>query len=131
VFFTTYKPTGDPCQFGGKSFMWAMKYNTGGFPSCSALGKALVQVSTGSFNELELEDLITCRNKDGSIHVPPIQNPDPRDHPPPTPSNPPGGGNLPPPVTPAMTGKPPSDPPPIVSRGGNAPVKKILHIQEH
>jgi type IV pilus assembly protein PilY1 len=30
----------------------------------------------------------------------------------------------------AMTGKPPSDPPPVVSNAGNKPAKKIMHLQE-
>jgi type IV pilus assembly protein PilY1 len=29
-----------------------------------------------------------------------------------------------------MTGKPPSDPPPVVSNASNKPAKKILHLQE-
>lgn len=55
VFFTTYKPYGDECALGGKSFLWAMRYNTGGSPAASMLkGKALVQVSTASVEQLDL-----------------------------------------------------------------------------
>ncbi len=55
VFFTSYKPYGDDCALGGKSFLWAVRYNTGGVPAPAMLkGKALVQVSTASIEELNL-----------------------------------------------------------------------------
>jgi type IV pilus assembly protein PilY1 len=55
VFFTTYKPYGDECALGGKSFLWALRYNTGGAPSYAVMkGKALVQVSTASVEQLDL-----------------------------------------------------------------------------
>lgn len=55
VFFTTYKPYGDECAMGGKSFLWAVQYNTGGAPTAGAIqGKALVQVSTASVEQLDL-----------------------------------------------------------------------------
>jgi type IV pilus assembly protein PilY1 len=55
VFFTTYKPYGDECALGGKSFLWALRYNTGGAPSQAVMkGKALVQVSTASVEQLDL-----------------------------------------------------------------------------
>lgn len=55
VFFTTYKPYADECALGGKSFLWALRYNTGGAPSSAVLkGKALVQVSTASVEQLDL-----------------------------------------------------------------------------
>jgi type IV pilus assembly protein PilY1 len=55
VFFTTYKPYGDECALGGKSFLWATRYNTGGAPTPASLkGKALVQVSTASVEQLDL-----------------------------------------------------------------------------
>lgn len=55
VFFTTYKPYGDECALGGKSFLWALRYNTGGAPSQAVLkGKALVQVSTASVEQIDL-----------------------------------------------------------------------------
>ncbi len=66
VFFTTYKPYGDPCALGGKSFLWAMRYNTGGAPSQAMLkGKALVQVSTASVEQL---DLSTAFQGDSTLH---------------------------------------------------------------
>lgn len=54
VFFTTYKPYSDECSIGGKSFIWAVKYSTGGAPGALLKGKALVQVSTGSIEEVDL-----------------------------------------------------------------------------
>lgn len=55
VFFTTYKPYSDECGLGGKSFIWAIRYNSGGAPSAALLkGVALLQVSTGSIEQKEL-----------------------------------------------------------------------------
>ncbi len=99
VFFTTFKPSSDICNYGGNSYMWGVKYDTGGVaPSASLTGKALVQVSTGAFEEVVLGTALNAA----------------------------GGRKM---DTP-MTGKPPSDPPPIISNAGNKPVKKILHLQE-
>lgn len=54
VFFTTYKPYSDECDIGGKSFIWAVKYSTGGSAGALLKGKALMQVSTGSIEQLDL-----------------------------------------------------------------------------
>lgn len=55
AFFTTYKPYGDECALGGKSFLWALRYNTGDAPSNAVMkGKALVQVSTASVEQIDL-----------------------------------------------------------------------------
>jgi type IV pilus assembly protein PilY1 len=54
VFFTTYKPYDDQCSLGGKSFLWATKYDTGGYAGALLKGKALVQVSTGSIEQVDL-----------------------------------------------------------------------------
>jgi type IV pilus assembly protein PilY1 len=55
VFFTTYKPYADECALGGKSFLWAVRYNTGDAPSYAVMkGKALVQVSTASVEQIDL-----------------------------------------------------------------------------
>jgi type IV pilus assembly protein PilY1 len=60
VFFTTYKPYNDECGLGGKSFLWAVRYNTGGAPSVSILkGVALLQVSTGSIEQMSLSTAFT------------------------------------------------------------------------
>jgi type IV pilus assembly protein PilY1 len=58
VYFTTYKPSNDLCSFGGKSFIWALQYNTGGIPSLLS-GKALIQVSTGAIEQKDLATAFT------------------------------------------------------------------------
>ncbi|MEI6703621.1 MAG: hypothetical protein WCL71_08810, partial [Deltaproteobacteria bacterium] len=99
VFFTTFKPTSDVCKFGGNSYMWGTKFDTGGSAPAAALtGKALVQVSTGAFEEVALGSVLTA-SENRKMATP-------------------------------MIGKPPSDPPPIVSNAANKPAKKILHLQE-
>jgi type IV pilus assembly protein PilY1 len=66
VFFTTYKPYADECVLGGKSFLWALRYNTGGAPSSAVMkGKALVQVSTASVEQL---DLSSAFQGDATLH---------------------------------------------------------------
>ena len=102
VFATTFEPTSDACGFGGNSFLWALGYNTGDRPSDAALkGKALIQLSTGEFKEVDLAQAF------GS-----------------------GASRLMRRSSTPMTGKPPADAFPIVSKSGNKPVKKIMHIQE-
>ncbi|GFO63912.1 hypothetical protein GMPD_18310 [Geomonas paludis] len=102
VFLTSFQPTADPCGFGGNSFLWALGYDTGGRPSDAALaGKALIQLSTGEFKEVDLAQAF------GS-----------------------GAARLNRRSGVPMTGKPPADAFPIVSKSGNKPVKKIMHIQE-
>ncbi|RJR14554.1 MAG: hypothetical protein C4581_13790 [Nitrospiraceae bacterium] len=57
VFYTTYKPYSDICSYGGKTVLWAVKYATGGAPS--SRGIALIQVSTGAIEQLNLEEALT------------------------------------------------------------------------
>jgi type IV pilus assembly protein PilY1 len=54
VYFTSYKPYTDLCLFGGKSFIWTLKYNTGDFPNVTGL--VLVQTSTGAIEQLPIKD---------------------------------------------------------------------------
>jgi len=54
VFFTTLRPYGDDCAIGGRTFLWAVRYNTGGAPAAALQGKALMQVSTASVEQLDL-----------------------------------------------------------------------------
>lgn len=57
VFFTTFVPSNDVCKFGGDSYVWAVRYDTGGIPPGRAMqGKALMQVSTGAFAEITLSE---------------------------------------------------------------------------
>ncbi len=74
VFFTTYKPYSDECALGGKSFIWAVKYNNGGAAGSLLQGKAIVQVSTGSIEQLNLSSAFTDaggRKSAGMEGVPP------------------------------------------------------------
>jgi type IV pilus assembly protein PilY1 len=58
VYFTTFKPYADECALGGKTFLWAVDYNTGGAPGDGVegflKGKALMQVSTASVEQIDL-----------------------------------------------------------------------------
>ena len=66
VFFTTYKPYGDECALGGKSFLWALRYNTGApLPTAVMKGKALVQVSTASVEQIDLSSAFTAAGGGG------------------------------------------------------------------
>jgi type IV pilus assembly protein PilY1 len=53
VFFTTFAPTDDICSFGGNTFLWRVKYDTGSFIPMS--GSALLQLSTGEIKELDMK----------------------------------------------------------------------------
>lgn len=59
VFFTTYKPYDDVCAYGGKSYLWAVKYDTGGSLGSLLRGKALLQTSTGSIEQIDLATAFT------------------------------------------------------------------------
>jgi type IV pilus assembly protein PilY1 len=99
VFFTSFMPTTDPCGFGGNSYMWGVKYDTGGqLPEAALQQKALIQLSTGEFKQQDLSTALTDKSR-RRMGTP-------------------------------MTGKPPTDAPPILSKSGNKPIKRILHIQE-
>jgi type IV pilus assembly protein PilY1 len=66
VFFTSYKPHDDPCKIGGKTFIWAVRYDTGGDPSSLLKGKALVQVSTGSIEQIDLSGAFGDKKQTGA-----------------------------------------------------------------
>ena len=106
VFFTTFLPSSDICAYGGNSYLWALKYDTGFMPASASLyGKAIIQMSTGSFEESKFND-------------------------PSNPASTPFTARESRRTGTAMQGKPPADPPTIINRSQNQPVKKILHIQE-
>jgi len=82
VYFTTFKPFSDSCSLGGTSSIWAVKYNSGGDASSLLKGQALIQVSTGSIEQLKLSDafkdsvtgLNTGNRKSAQLQgVPPMQ----------------------------------------------------------
>ncbi|MDH4162693.1 MAG: hypothetical protein OEW15_08380 [Nitrospirota bacterium] len=54
VYFTSFRPYNDACQMGGKTHLWAMKYDTGASPIGLLKGKAIIQVSTGSIEQIDL-----------------------------------------------------------------------------
>jgi type IV pilus assembly protein PilY1 len=59
VLFTTFQPKDDNCSPGGRSFIWAVKYDSGGAPGAALKGKGLLQVSTGSIEEVNLASRFT------------------------------------------------------------------------
>lgn len=59
VFFTTYKPYNEECGLGGKSFIWALDYDSGGVPGAMLRGTALIQVSTGSIEQISITSSFT------------------------------------------------------------------------
>ncbi|MGE5892501.1 MAG: hypothetical protein ACM34I_00440, partial [bacterium] len=61
VFFTTFKPYNDACSIGGKTFLWAVDYSTGGVPDWLK-GTAIMQVSTGAIEEKDLSNAFTDRD---------------------------------------------------------------------
>ncbi len=63
VFFTSSKPYTDICAIGGKTYIWALRYNTGGSALALLKGTALIQVSTASIEQINLADAFT--EKDG------------------------------------------------------------------
>jgi type IV pilus assembly protein PilY1 len=56
VFFTTFRPYGEDCAIGGRTFLWGLRYNTGGAPAYALQGKAMMQVSTACVEQLDLGD---------------------------------------------------------------------------
>ncbi len=101
VFFTAYRPYNEDCNLGGKSFLWALKYNTGGAPSASALqGKALIQVSTAAVEQIDLGAAFSGAQSEGGRRSSALEG-----------------------VPPIAQGLSILTPPP--------PVKKILHMKEH
>lgn len=76
VFFTTYKPYNEECGVGGKSFIWATKYNTGGAAGALLKGMALIQVSTGAIEQLDMSNAFSAasgRKTTAMEGVPPQQ----------------------------------------------------------
>lgn len=102
IFYTSYKPTADVCGFGGKSYLWGVKYDTGdALPASARKGKILIQLSTGSFAEKDLSSALTDK-----------------------------GGRRTPETSDLSFGKASAGPGLIMTSAGLTPVKRILHIQE-
>jgi type IV pilus assembly protein PilY1 len=70
VFFSTFAPTADICGYSGHSYLWAVKYNSGGSPSVTALqGTALIQVSTGEIKEVALATAFTQKVPANAVSI--------------------------------------------------------------
>ena len=68
VFFTTTKPSADVCEFGGRTHFWAVNYDTGGSVKKGRLkGKALIQVSTGSIEQMDLATAFKQKKDTGAV----------------------------------------------------------------
>ncbi|MEC4675724.1 MAG: pilus assembly protein PilY, partial [Nitrospirota bacterium] len=63
VFFTTFAPTTNPCEFGGLTYVWAVDYSTGGALTSGFRIKGLLQVSTGSIEELSEDSFPDAGNR--------------------------------------------------------------------
>ena len=64
LFFVSFLPTADLCGFGGDSYLWSVRYDTGAAPPDAALkGSALMQVSTGSFAEIKLANAFNGKHR--------------------------------------------------------------------
>jgi len=74
VYFTSYMPYNDLCSIGGKTFIWAVKYDNGAAAGSLLQGTALIQVSTGSIEQVQLSTAFTDKSgrRTGAIEgVPP------------------------------------------------------------
>jgi type IV pilus assembly protein PilY1 len=54
VFFTSFEPSNDACTFGGKTFIYALKFDTGGTGASFLFGTAIIQTSTGEIHQESL-----------------------------------------------------------------------------
>jgi type IV pilus assembly protein PilY1 len=67
VFFTSTEPSADICAYGGKTFLWAVHYDTGGaIPAGILKGKGLIQLSTGAIQEIDMSTAFTQRKAGGA-----------------------------------------------------------------
>jgi type IV pilus assembly protein PilY1 len=71
VFFTTYKPYTDQCASGGKTALWALLYNNGGSAAAAGMlqGKAIIQVSTGSIEQIDLASAFKLQGQRKSADI--------------------------------------------------------------
>ncbi|MDA8241769.1 MAG: hypothetical protein M0Z67_15560 [Nitrospiraceae bacterium] len=77
VFFTTFEPSADICQYGGNSFLWALKWDTGSSAAAAGIlqGQAFLQVSTGQITNIDLGSAFV--SKIAIQHDPPPLRPPP------------------------------------------------------
>jgi type IV pilus assembly protein PilY1 len=62
IYYTTFKPQNDPCYKGGQTNIWALKFDTGGAATGLIQGTAIIQVSTGSIEQVDLSTAFTQRD---------------------------------------------------------------------
>jgi type IV pilus assembly protein PilY1 len=58
VYFTSFKPSADVCEYGGKSHIWCVDYSTGG--SSHYCSTVFVQLSTGEIKEVDTPKKPPC-----------------------------------------------------------------------
>ncbi|MEW6364255.1 MAG: hypothetical protein AB1714_06405 [Acidobacteriota bacterium] len=51
ILFTTTKPSGDLCSSGGKTYLWAIRYDIGSSGAGTLYGIGLIQTSTGAIEQ--------------------------------------------------------------------------------
>lgn len=61
VFFTTLQPSSDLCVFGGKTFIYALKYDTGSSGAYTLFGTGILQTSTGAVEKVNLKTAFNQR----------------------------------------------------------------------
>ncbi len=69
VFFTTFRPYEMMCGLGGMSTVWAVDARTAGSVADRLKGKALVQVSTGVIEEIDLASAFSERENRRSVMI--------------------------------------------------------------
>lgn len=60
VYFTSLIPSTDLCSYGDLTYLWAFQYNSGASVASQQQGKALMQVSTGSVQNIQLSSAFTA-----------------------------------------------------------------------
>lgn len=59
VYFISFQPTTEVCEFGGRTFMWRVDATTGGAVDTAMPGKIFVQVSTGQIKGYSDSNMFT------------------------------------------------------------------------
>lgn len=61
LFVTSFKPYTDECSIGGKAHLWAVMLDTGGATGTLLKGTAVMQVSTGAIEKIDLSEAFVQR----------------------------------------------------------------------
>ena len=79
VLYTTIEPTTDPCEFGGRTRIWALNCATGGslVDSCPVYnidltklkGSALLQLSGGNIQQINLQQIVNQQQTNKTKHT--------------------------------------------------------------